>query len=70
MTGTLHEDLCTFFIISLSVLLRMRNIAGRSFREYQDTHFMFNILFPENHVFYEIMWKNMVKSDRPQMPTQ
>jgi len=27
MTGTLHEDLSTFMIISRSVLLRMRNVS-------------------------------------------
>jgi len=30
-------------------------------------YFMFNIFFPENHAVYEIMWKNMVHSDRPQI---
>jgi hypothetical protein len=24
-------------------------------------------VFPENHAFYEIMWKNMLEPDRPQM---
>jgi hypothetical protein len=29
---------------------------------------MFSNLFPlENHAFYEIMWKNIVELDRPQM---
>ena len=32
------------------------------------THFIFYIIFfPENHVAYEIMWKNMVEANRPQM---
>jgi hypothetical protein len=31
------------------------------------THFMFNNFFPENRAVYEIMWKNMVQPDRPQM---
>jgi len=26
-----------------------------------------NIFFPENRVFYEIMWKNIIQPDRPQM---
>jgi hypothetical protein len=30
-------------------------------------HFTFNIFFPENRAVYEIMWKNMVEPDRPQM---
>jgi hypothetical protein len=40
--GTLHEDLCTFMIISCWILLRMRNVSDKSYRENQNTHFMFN----------------------------
>jgi len=39
--GTSHEGLCTFMIISRSVLLRMRNVSDKSCRENQNTHFMF-----------------------------
>jgi hypothetical protein len=39
--STLLEDLCALLIISLSVLLRMRNISDKSFRENQNTHFVF-----------------------------
>jgi len=44
--------------------------------ENQNTHFMFRKskhtlyvqkCFSENRVFYKMMWKNMVKLDRPQM---
>jgi len=28
---------------------------------------MFDNFFSENHAIYEIMWKNMVEPDRPQM---
>jgi len=42
ITGTIHEDLCTFFIISRPVLLRMRNVSDKSCRETQNTHFMFS----------------------------
>jgi len=31
------------------------------------THFTFNQLFFENHAVYEIMCKNTVEPDRPQM---
>ena len=31
------------------------------------TYFMFNNVSPENRAFYEIMWKNLVQPDRPQM---
>jgi hypothetical protein len=30
------------------------------------THVMFNFFF-ENHALYEIIWKNMVQSERSQM---
>jgi hypothetical protein len=30
ITGTLHEDLCTFMIICCWILLRLRNVAGKS----------------------------------------
>jgi hypothetical protein len=46
-SGTLHEDLCTFIIISRSVVLRVRNVSDGSCREIQNTHFMFNNLFPK-----------------------
>jgi hypothetical protein len=31
-----------------------------------ETHFICST-FSENHALYEIMWKNMVEPDRPQM---
>ena len=36
----LHENLCTFFIISRSALLRLRNVSDKRCRENQNTHFM------------------------------
>jgi hypothetical protein len=30
-------------------------------------HFMFNNFFSENHGIYEVMWKNIVQPNRPQM---
>jgi hypothetical protein len=30
ITGTLHEDLCTFMMISCRILLRMRNVSDRN----------------------------------------
>jgi len=44
----------------------MRSSSGKC-RENQDTHFMFNNVFFENRVVYEIMWKNIVETCRPQM---
>jgi hypothetical protein len=58
-----------FEIISL-VLLGMRNVSGRIYRENQNTSFVSNNFFPaENLVAYEIMWKNFVAPYRPQMTT-
>jgi hypothetical protein len=42
ITGTFHEDLCTFLVISLSVLLRIRNVSVKVIEKNQNTHFMFN----------------------------
>jgi len=46
-----------FMIISRSVLLRMRNVSDKRFREYQDTHFMFSNFFFENRTVFEIREK-------------
>ena len=44
----------------------MRNVPDKSFRENQNTYFVFTSFF-ENRVFYEKMWKTCVEPDRPQM---
>ena len=68
ITGTLREDLCTLMIISPWIFRKMRNVSHKGRREYQNTHCMFNNIFPpENRAAYEIMWKNMVQPDRLQM---
>jgi len=56
MKTTIH------FYISLLFLLRMRNFSD----EYvEKINFVFSNL--QNHAVYEIMWKNVVEPDRPQM---
>jgi hypothetical protein len=35
----------------------------------RNTCFLFNEFFSENDAIYEIMWKNMLQPDRPQMAT-
>ena len=54
--GTLREDQCTF-MISRSVLLRMRNVADKSCTQNQTTRFIFSYVFffSENRAIYEIM---------------
>ena len=69
ITGTLHEDRYTFFIISRSVLLRMRNVSDTIFEKIK-THILYSVTFfllSENRAVYEIMWENIVEHDRPQM---
>jgi hypothetical protein len=44
-SGTLHPDQYTFLVIYRSVLLRMKNVSGKSCRETRNTHFMFNNFF-------------------------
>ena len=48
----------------------MRNVSGRSCRENQNTHFIFNNFFSENFAVMEIMWENLVEADGPQMTIQ
>jgi len=50
--------------IQLNVF-RMNNFSAKIFRENQNT-FMYTIP-PPSRTFYEIMWKNVGESDRPQM---
>jgi len=45
--GTLHEDVCTFMTVPHHLLLRMRGISVKSYREDQNTHFMSNNVFPK-----------------------
>jgi hypothetical protein len=54
-------------IIPPWIILRMRNISNKSCGENQNPHFMFNNFFSEDRTVYEIMWKNVVQPDRPQM---
>jgi len=66
-TDTLREELCTFMLISRSILLGIRNALDKSCRENHNTYFVFSNFFfsLENRAF--IMWKNKLQADRPQM---
>jgi hypothetical protein len=55
MKGTLHEDEFTFFIISRSFLLRMRNISDKVCRQGQNTHFRFINVFRKSRR----LWHNV-----------
>jgi hypothetical protein len=67
MTSAFHEGVFTFLTISHRLLVRMRNASNKGCRENQDTGFTYNTFFPENRVVYEIMSKNVVEPERPQM---
>jgi hypothetical protein len=62
----MKADICTFLIISRSVLLTMRNVRNKIMGNIQ-THFVFSDFFFENFAVYEITWKNIVEPQRPQM---
>jgi len=65
ITGALHEDPCTFMIIS-SLIFRLRNVSERSCREIPNAHFMSNSFLSENRAFYEVMWNSEADPDMPQ----
>jgi hypothetical protein len=57
---------CAFMTASRRILLRMRNVSDKICTENQNTHFIFSNFLP-TVVLFEIMWKNTVHPDRPQM---
>ena len=65
--NTLRDDQSTFFIMSRSVLLRMRNVSEKKICRESQTQFVFNNFYFESCAVYEIMWKNLVQPGRPQM---
>ena len=49
----------------------MRNVLDKRCRENKNTHFTFSKFFsPKNRAIYEIMSKNMVEPEGPQMTSQ
>jgi len=65
--GYFTGDHYTFLIISRSVLLRLKNVADKSCRETQSTHFMFSNIYSKIMLFMRFMLKNIVERGRPQM---
>jgi len=59
-----------FFITSLSILLRMRNVLDVMCRGNQNTRFVLNNFFSDNRVISVIMWKDILQRCRPQMVIQ
>jgi len=67
VTGILHEYVHTLMNISRSDLLVMKNVSDKSCKENQNTHVVLSNFFYENCAVYEIMWKNVVEPDMPQI---
>jgi hypothetical protein len=53
-----------FVTISRPTLLRMRNVSNKRCRENQNTNFMLNYYFFFFFYVNEIMWKNIVESQK------
>ena len=70
ITSVLNEDLYTFIMIYLLILLRMRTVLDKSCRQNQNTRFMFNKFSLKMAQLFEIMWKNRLDRDRPQVTKQ
>jgi hypothetical protein len=58
--GYLHEDLCTFMIMSRSIGYRMRNVSEKVV--VRITTYVSCSIFFRNSAVYESMWKNMVRA--------
>jgi len=64
VTGTLCEYLCTFVIIALRILLRMRNVSDKICRENKNRHF--RLIF-----FHKLcrLWDNVEKYGKARLAT-
>ena len=70
ITGTFREDQYKFTAVSCGILLRVRNVS-KAVQKIK-THMLRSITSPppEIRAAGEIMWKNVVQPDRPQMRTK
>ena len=66
ITGTLDGDLCTFMILYLWIVFRMRSVSDRVVERIKK-QILCSVTFLENCAVYEITWKNTVQPDTPQM---
>jgi len=62
--GTLHKHKHIYMTILRLILLKRINFSERIFGQNQEMCFMCKYFLPENSVDHEIMWKNMVQTDR------
>jgi len=66
----MKTDICTFMKISRWILFRMKNVSDKSYRENQNTHFMFNNFFFLSKIvpfMRQCGEKTVAESDRPHM---
>ena len=64
---TLREDQSTFVLACRCILLRTRNASDKRCTESRNKYFLFNKFCSENRSFNEVMWKNIIELDRPEM---
>ena len=74
--GTLHEDQCAFLILPRLILLRMKNISGKRYKENQNTHFTFKkkkciyiytLVYIYIYIYFRksyLLWDNVEKYGR------
>jgi hypothetical protein len=60
---TLREA-CTVMVLCRAVLLRMRNVSGKSCTANQNTYFVVNDVISEIRSFYEIMWEKYGRTEQ------
>ena len=65
MSCILHENQCTFVVISLWILLKVTNISEKISRRNQNSYFIFSRFFFRKSCRLWLMWKNTVEPDRP-----
>jgi hypothetical protein len=68
ITGALLENVFTFMTISRLILLRVKNVLDKV--EKIKTHVLCSIKIFENRVVYEMMSKNLVEPERPQLTSR
>ena len=67
MKGTSQEDICTFMIVSGTILFKMGNISDKIFTENQNTNFYVHDRSSDNCAVCEIMWKHTVAPENSQI---
>ena len=63
---TLHEDIGAFMLVSLRIVLRMRNVSCKICIENQNTHFMLENFFIRKSCRLCENGKNVVYTQTPQ----